>query len=97
MMNDKPEPAKEAVALHRMVRRPRAVEMWLGTLHTDGWAGRRTFKCQVIGETKARYLITTDGEEIQLPRSRMYPGQTAYVPKTAVTSRSPNVALCGEK
>ena len=79
-----------AHSVQRLVRRTRSLPMWLATLHTDGWAGHRTFRCQVIGETNARYLITTDGEEIQLPRSRMYPGQTAYVPKTAVTRRLPN-------
>jgi hypothetical protein len=87
-MKAKPDTPQHDTARHNtMFNRRTGPADWLGTLHMDGWAGRRQVRCRVIGETKFRYLITTDGDEIQLPRSRMYLGQTAYVPKTAVTRR----------
>ena len=54
------------------------------TLHVDGWAGRRDLPVVVIGETEKRYRIRASAG-MALPGRWLAEGQTALVPKLAVT------------
>jgi len=59
-----------------------------GKLHLNDYAGHRSITIIIIDETPKKYRIrTTDNNAIRLAgRNRyLYPGQTALVPKTAVT------------
>jgi hypothetical protein len=67
------------------------MELRVATLHTDGWAGRHTQACEVVGETPKYYRVrAVMGAELRLPfrgrgvRTVLRSG-TALVPKGAVT------------
>lgn len=65
---------------------------WAAWLHIQDWAGHTKQAVLVVGETKARYRIAPAGDErVKLGgRSRwLAPGETALVPKRAVTVRMP--------
>jgi hypothetical protein len=55
-------------------------------LHLDGWAGRWAEDVIVVDETPKRYRIRVD-KRVRLagPHRYLSPGQTALVPKRAVT------------
>jgi hypothetical protein len=60
-----------------------------GVLHLDGWAGRRTYRVQVIGETRA-YFRFRALEDIPMPSRRwLKPGDSGRAPKHAITLASP--------
>lgn len=65
---------------------------WRGWLHLDGWAGRTKHGVLVVGETPKRYRIMSDEhvDGVHLPgRRRFLPvGETALVPKCAVTKKT---------
>lgn len=63
-------------------------------LHLDGWEGRTKQAVTVVGESARSYRITPAGDEqVKLGgRSRwLSPGETALVPKRAVTVGDPDV------
>lgn len=61
--------------------------MTLGTIHIDGWAGRRRYPVRVLATRGRKLLVTTDGQEVPLPRSTLRLGAAAWVPARAVTER----------
>ena len=60
-------------------------------LHTDGWGGRQSQWCLVIGETPKRYRVRAlPGSELRLPLRgngirKIPPPGSALVPKYAIT------------
>lgn len=70
---------------------------WDAWLHLDGWAGQTKQAVRVVGETPKRYRITTAYDKGShwslstcLPgnsRKSLLPGETALVPKRAITPR----------
>lgn len=63
---------------------------WPAWLHLSGWEGYTTQAVSVVGETSERYQITPAGSEYVKLRGAsrwLRPGDTALVPKHAVTRR----------
>jgi len=61
----------------------------MGTLHIDGWAGRIDQRVDVVGETRTRYRIRAIERTKLAGRGRwLHRGETALVPKAAVTLAS---------
>lgn len=58
------------------------------TLHLDSWAGRRTYRIQVIGETSEYYKFKAL-EKIPMPRGKwIESGEMGRAPKHAVTTNT---------
>lgn len=58
------------------------------TLHLDSWAGRRTYRIRVTGETRENYRFEAL-EDIPMPRRRwLKAGEHWRVPKSAVTTNA---------
>ena len=67
-------------------------------LHLDGWCGRTKQDVIVVGETPKRYRIRPAGDRsVRLAgRSRsLRPGDTALVPKRAITFVEPRASEGG--
>ena len=63
---------------------------WPAWLHLDGYAGRTRQAVTVVGETPKKYRITTAEDSLlRLGGRRRFiaPGETALVPRRAVTAR----------
>lgn len=63
-------------------------------LHLDGWEGRTKQAVTVVGESARSYRITPAGDERVKLAGRsgwLAPGETALVPKRAVTLRRTDV------
>jgi hypothetical protein len=58
------------------------------TLHINSWAGRRTYRIRVTGETRENYSFEAL-EAIPMPRNRwLKAGEHGRAPKSAVTPNS---------
>ena len=56
------------------------------SLFFDDWAGRRAYPVIVVAETPKRYRIRVEEKTRLAGRCRwLYPGETALVPKSAVS------------
>lgn len=62
------------------------------TLHIDSWAGRRTYRVRLTGETRSSYRFEAS-EDIRMPRQRLLrAGQQGRAPKYALTRlREPGI------
>lgn len=63
---------------------------WPGWLHLDGYGGRTVQAIVVMGETPKKYRVTPAGDSLlRLGGRRRFiaPGETALVPRRAVTAR----------
>lgn len=55
------------------------------TLHLDSWAGRRTYRIRITGETRENYRFEAL-DDIPMPRNRwLKAGEHGRAPKSAVT------------
>lgn len=62
------------------------------TLHLDSWAGRRTYRIRVTGETREHFRFVAL-EAIPMPRNRwLMAGEHGRAPKYAVTAFVPDVS-----
>src|SRR5262245_28042174 len=80
-----------ACALHIGIKRGYSKESPAprrGLLHLDGWAGRRRYPVEIIGETPKKYEVRAI-VEMQLPGRSVKPGETDSVPKKSVTFNHP--------
>jgi len=55
----------------------------------DSWAGRREFPCEIIGETKTKYVCQMLRDGV-LPRKHVRLGDVVKVPKRAVRIETPD-------
>ena len=55
----------------------------------DSWAGRREFPCEIMGETKTKYVCRMLGDGV-LPRKHVRLGDVVKVPKRAVRIETPD-------
>jgi len=55
----------------------------------DSWAGRREFPCEIMGETKTKYVCRMLGDGM-LPRKHVRLGDVVKVPKSAVRIETPD-------
>ena len=55
----------------------------------DSWAGRREFPCDIMGETKTKYVCRMLGDGV-LPRKHVRLGDVVKVPKRAVRIETPD-------
>jgi hypothetical protein len=55
----------------------------------DSWAGRREFPCEIMGETKTKYVCQMLGDGV-LPRKHVRLGDVVKVPKRAVRIETPD-------
>lgn len=58
----------------------RKAQIWF-----EGWAGRMSFPCLVVGETDQRYRIQATDKTISYGQWRLLPGETRLVPKRCIT------------
>lgn len=55
------------------------------TLHLNTWAGRRSYRVQLTGQTRTRYYFQAE-EDIPMPRRRfLKSGEHGAAPKDAVS------------
>lgn len=60
------------------------------TLYLDSWAGRRTYRIRITGETRENYRFEAL-EDIPMPRRRwLKAGEHGRAPKYAVTPNEPS-------
>lgn len=66
-----------------------AYQPWEGFLQFDGWAGRWQSPVRIVGETSAKYRITSDKPVRLAGKNRwLSVGESALVPKHAVRRES---------
>ena len=53
------------------------------------WAGRREFPCEIMGETKTKYVCRMLGDGV-LPRKHVRLGDVVKVPKRALMIETPD-------
>jgi len=54
-----------------------------GVICVDGWAGRREYPVEIVGETPKRYRVKVLSDA-RLPRGIRHAGDVVLVPKTSV-------------